>query len=83
MGQHLLNNSSTSLYFTEKSYSPYDVYKFSLTLESYRSRVLMKTCIFRKLNIIKLDDLISYHIAVFMYRFNNSLIPCAFDASFL
>ena len=38
--------------------------------------------IFRKLNIIKLDDLISYHIAVFMYRFNNSLLPSAFDAFF-
>ena len=38
--------------------------------------------VFRKLNIIKLDDLISYHIAVFMYRFNNSLLPSAFDAFF-
>ena len=38
--------------------------------------------IFRKLNIIKLNDLISYHIAVFMYRFNNSLLPSAFDAFF-
>ena len=38
--------------------------------------------IFRKLNIIKLDDLMSYHIAVFMYRFNNSLLPSAFDAFF-
>ena len=36
--------------------------------------------IFRKLNIIKLDDFISYHI--FMYRFNNSLLPSAFDAFF-
>ena len=38
--------------------------------------------IFRKLNIFKLDDLISYHIAVFMYRFNNSLLPSASDAFF-
>ena len=38
--------------------------------------------IFRKLNIIKLNDLLSYHIAVFMYRFNNSLLPSAFDAFF-
>ena len=38
--------------------------------------------IFRTLNIIKLDDLISYHIAVFMYRLNNSLLPSAFDAFF-
>ena len=38
--------------------------------------------IFRKLNIIKLDNLISYHIAVFMYRFNNSLLPSAVNALF-
>ena len=36
VGQHyLFNNSPTSLYFTEKSYSPYDIYKVSWTLESY------------------------------------------------
>ena len=38
--------------------------------------------IFRKLNIIKLDDLISYHVAGFKYTFNNSLLPSAFDAFF-
>ena len=38
--------------------------------------------IFKKLNIIKLDDLLSHPIAVFMYTFNNSLLPSAFDAFF-
>ena len=38
--------------------------------------------IFRKLNIIKLDDLISYHVAGFKHTFNNSLLPSAFDAFF-
>ena len=38
--------------------------------------------IFRKLNIIKLDDLMSYHIAVFMYIFNIFLLPSGFDALF-
>ena len=38
--------------------------------------------IFRKLNIIKLDDLMLYHIAVFMYIFNNFLLPSGFDALF-
>ena len=38
--------------------------------------------LFRKLNIIKLDDLISYHIAGFKYTINNSLLPSAFDAFF-
>ena len=72
MGQHFFNNSPTSLYFTEKNYLPYD----------FKSFHEHSSPIFRKLNIIKLDDLISYHIAVFMYRFNNSLLPSAFDAFF-
>jgi len=38
--------------------------------------------LFKKLNIIKLYDLVSYHIAVFMYRFKNSLLPPVFDTFF-
>ena len=38
--------------------------------------------LFQKFNIIKLHDLVSYHIAVFMYRFKNCLIPPVFDAFF-
>ena len=50
-----------------------------MTLTSFHEH---SSPILRKLNIIKLDDLISSHIAVFMYRFNNSLLPSAFDAFF-
>ena len=38
--------------------------------------------LFKKLNNIKLYDLVSYHIAVFMYRFKNSLPPPVFYAFF-
>ena len=38
--------------------------------------------LFKKLNIIKLHDLVSYHIEVFMYRFKNCLLPPVFDAFF-
>ena len=31
--------------------------------------------LFKKLNIIKLHELVSYHIALFMYRFKNRLVP--------
>ena len=62
MGQHLFNNSPTSLYFTEKT----------IRLMTFKSFHEHSSPIFRKLNIIKLDDLISYHIAVFMY---DSTIP--------
>lgn len=39
--------------------------------------------LFKKLNIIKLHDLESYHIVVFMYRFQNCLLSPVFDAFFL
>jgi len=38
--------------------------------------------LFKKLNIIKLHDLVSYHIAVFVYRFKNRLLPSVFDTFF-
>ena len=38
--------------------------------------------LFKKLNIIKLNDLVSYHIALFMYRFKNRLLPLVFDTFF-
>ena len=34
------------------------------------------------MNIIKLYDLVSYHIAVFVYTFKNSLLPPVFDTFF-
>ena len=38
--------------------------------------------LFKKLNIIKLQELVSYHIAVFIYRFKNRLLPPVFDTFF-
>ena len=41
--------------------------KKTIRLMTFKSFHEHSSPIFRKLNIIKLDDLISYHIAVFMY----------------
>lgn len=38
--------------------------------------------LFKKLNIIKLHDLLSYQIAIFIYRFKNRLLPIVFDNIF-
>ena len=35
--------------------------------------------LFKTLNIIKLDDLVSYQIAIFMYKFKNRLLPLVFN----
>ena len=56
--------------------------KKTIRLMTFKSFHEHSSPIFRKLNIIKLDDLISYHIAVFMYRFNNSLLPSTVNALF-
>ena len=37
------------------------------------------TPLFRLLAIIKLSDLVTLHIALFMYKFHNKLLPCYFD----
>ena len=37
------------------------------------------TPLFRLLAIIKLSDLVTLHIALFMYKFHNKLLPSYFD----
>ena len=38
--------------------------------------------LFRLLAIIKLSDLVTLHIALFMYKFHNKLLPSYFDTFF-
>ena len=38
--------------------------------------------LFKSLNIIKLFDLVTLYISVFMYKFHNGLLPSAFDSFF-
>ena len=38
--------------------------------------------LFKTLNIIKLHDLVSYQIAMFMYKFKNRLLPLVFNNFF-
>ena len=38
--------------------------------------------IFKRLNIVKLPDLVFLNIAVFMYKFHNRLLPSVFDIFF-
>ena len=38
--------------------------------------------LFKTLNIIKLHDLVSYQIAIFMYRYKNRLLPLVFNNLF-
>ena len=40
------------------------------------------TPLFRLLNIIKLDDLVTLHISIFMFKFHNRLLPSYFDFFF-
>ena len=38
--------------------------------------------LFKDLNVIKLFDEVTFHIAVFMYKFRNQLLPSNFDVFF-
>ena len=38
--------------------------------------------IFKKLNIIKISDLIKYHISIFTFKFHNQLLPSVFNSYF-
>jgi len=55
--------------------------KRAIRLMTFASVCEHSSPIERELNIIKLDDLISFPIAIFMFIFNNSLLPASsFDA---
>ena len=38
--------------------------------------------IFKSLKVIKLCDLVTLHIAVFMFKFHNQMLPSAFSSFF-
>ena len=38
--------------------------------------------LFKDLNIVKLSDIITLQLTVFMYKFHNQLLPSVFDAFF-
>ena len=38
--------------------------------------------LFKSLNILKLCDLVSFHIAIFMFKFQNQLLPSTFSSFF-
>ena len=40
------------------------------------------SALFKKLNIIKLTDLIKHHISIFMFQFHNQLLPSAAELLF-
>ena len=51
--------------------------------ESYSSTIFWITAkVFRLLNIIKLYDLVTLHISIFMFKFHNRLLPSYFDFFF-
>ena len=39
--------------------------------------------LFKRLNIMKLHDLVSFHLVKFMYKFHNNLLPVAFDQFYI
>ena len=48
------------------------------------SQVLIITLVhYNSLNIIKFPDLVPFHIAIFMYKFHNHLLPSVFQSFFI
>ena len=39
--------------------------------------------LFKKINILKLSDLIKFQISIFMYKFHKNQLPAVFDSYFL
>ena len=39
--------------------------------------------LFKKLSILKMNDLIEYYVAIFMFKYNNNLLPLVFKNVFV
>ena len=39
--------------------------------------------LFKKLSILKMNDLIEYYVAIFMFKYNNNLLPPVFKNFFV
>jgi len=53
--------------------------QYVMTFSKFREH---SSILFKALNIIKLHDLVSYQIAIFMYRYKNRLLPRVFNNFF-
>ena len=50
-----------------------------ITFSSYNEH---SSPLFKDLNVVKLFDIITFQLAVFMYKFHNNLLPPVFDSYF-
>ena len=50
-----------------------------ITFSSYNEH---SSPLFKDLNVVKLFDIITFQLAVFMYKFHNNLLPSVFDPYF-
>jgi len=53
--------------------------EFIITFSQYDSP---SSSLFKSLQVIKFYDLVTFHIATFMYKFYNQLLPTAFHSFF-
>ena len=60
----------------------YILQKKAVRIMTFSSFDEHSTPLFRLLAIIKLSDLVTLHIALFMYKFHNKLLPSYFDTFF-
>ena len=56
--------------------------KKAIRIITFSSFIEHSSPLFKDLNIVKLSDIITFQLAVFMYKFHNQLLPSVFDAFF-
>ena len=73
MGKHIRINSQANFYFTK------EINTSVITFSPFKCH---SSPLFNFLQIIKLFDLVTFHIAIFMYKFHNQLLPATFHSYF-
>ena len=60
----------------------FNLQKRAIRIIKFHNFIERSSPIFKRLNIIKLSDLVFLNIAVFMYKFHNIYLPSVFDTFF-
>ena len=83
ISSRFFNNWSIKLYTYESTLKPiFILQKKALRTITFSQYDSPSNPLFKSLQVIKFYDLVTFHIATFMYKFHNQLLPTAFHSFF-
>ena len=81
--QLTLNNKRLKQESSIKYLRIFMLQKKAVRLIAFSSFDAHSSPLFKKLSILKMNDLVEYYVAIFMFKYNNNLLPPVFKKFFV